>query len=296
MELIEIKASLISEIRPERVSCGHKGTFGTSMLVAGSKFMTGALVLATDSCLRSGVGMVRAFSEGEALDAVRVNSPCALTSAYEDSDSRTYKAALSYLEKTASAGIGPGLNEENKVNMGLLEILIKNSKALSIDAGALNIISKNKEIFLPLLKERFDSKLSPAVLTPHIGEFGRLTGKDVKSMTKDELKASALEFASSNGVILILKSSTIYIATPEGTLYVYEGNNSGMAKGGSGDVLMGLLTGLLAQMNNPVDAAVSAVYFHQEAGRIASKEIGKRAMLPSDLTKYFGPAFMQCGW
>lgn len=296
MEIKEIKTSLISDIKPERVDAGHKGTFGTALLVCGSKYMTGALILSAESALRSGCGMVRAFSEEEALLPLKINCPCALTSAYKDTLEATGKLALEYSSKSAATGIGSGIDVDSKTNYSILYHLISSSKKLLIDAGALTIIAKNKDVFIPLLKARVEAGLESAILTPHVGEFSRLLGVDLHGMSFDELTNLASDFAKETSTIVVLKSNNVFISDCGNNGYNYVGDNSGMAKGGSGDVLMGLITGFMAQGLSPINAAIAGTYFHQEAGKLAYKAIGKRAMLPSDLKDYLGQVFINHGW
>ncbi len=291
-----IDEKYIRDMSPLRPDSGHKGTFGNCLIVAGSKYMTGALVLAADSALRSGTGIVRVFSEDEALLPLKIACPCAVTSAYKDTLTKTLKELNKLISISSATGIGSGIDINNSYNEALLEMAITSSSSLVIDASALQIISSNEEHFFALLRNRVAEGKAPAILTPHIGEFSRLLGTDLHGKSEDELKVLASDFAETTGVVLVLKSSTVYISERGNNNRLYAGNNSGMAKGGSGDVLMGLIAGLMSQGLNAFDAACAATYFHQRAGVKASSDIGKRAMLPSDLTKYYGLVFDESGW
>ena len=249
-----------------------------ALVIAGSRYMTGAGVLATESCLRSGVGMVRYLSEEEALLPVQINCPCALTSSLGEDIKDTVSSLKTGLAKATACLIGPGCDAGDEKIKSALTYVLQESKAVVIDASALNIISCYKDHYLSLIAARADKGLDPAILTPHPGEFARLCGKDVRC---GEEGCGA--FAKEHKCVLVLKGSDTVISDPNGVCYVNKGSNSGMAKGGSGDVLAGLMTGLYAQGMAPMEAALSAVYIHSLCGKFAAEQKGVRAMLPSDL-------------
>ena len=278
----EITSDMIGMLCPERTSDGHKGTFGTALLIAGSRLMPGAQTLATGAALRSGAGMVRVFAPSGSLDSTRANYPCALFSEWEETETSTVRALSGYMKKAASCLIGPGLDESDKRSLAVLECVICNAPMLVIDAGALNLMASNIERLMPLLKER---EKGTTVITPHPGEFARLKGTGDGS-----------EFAKETGCIVVLKGHRTTVSSPDGRCFVNVGDNDGMAKGGSGDVLAGLITGLLAQGMNPYDAALSGVYLHSECGRILRDRMGARAMLPQDMPSVIGDAFRKAGW
>ena len=283
-----IDNELVSALCPERDEKGHKGTFGTVLICSGSRFMTGAQTLATESALRSGAGMVRVFAPEESMVSTRVNCPCAMFAAYKDSPEETVRYADELLKNSSSVLIGPGLDTGDKRNLHLLRFLIERADKLVIDASALGILSQNKAMLFPLLKKRAEKGLSRAVLTPHIGEFRRLAGEaDIDS---------CISFSQEMNTVTVLKSASTFISISGKEGYTIDSPNSGMGKGGSGDVLAGLTAGLLAQGMSPEDAAVSAVYIHSLAGKNAAVDLGKRSMLPSDLPSYFTDAFEEIGW
>jgi NAD(P)H-hydrate epimerase len=286
--MLKIDSELVRSLCPERDENGHKGTFGTVLICAGSEFMTGAQTLATESALRSGVGMVRVFAPRESMVSTSINCPCAMFAPFEDTPEATVRAAKELLTKASAVLIGPGLDEKDKRSSHLLRFFMESAEHLVIDASALNILSANKAMLLPQLRKRPERHLAPAVLTPHIGEFRRLTGKD-------ERKAAA-EFSREYNCITVLKSASTYISICGKEDYTISSPNSGMGKGGSGDVLAGLLAGLISQGMSEEDAAVCAVYIHSAAGRVAAEELGKRVMLPSDLPSYFTDVFEEISW
>lgn len=280
--MIEITSDLVRSLMPQRDERGHKGTFGTALIVAGSPYMTGAGVLATESCLRSGAGMVRIISDDDALLPVKINCPCALTAPLGKDVKDALKNVKKYLPKASACLIGPGTDEEDDKIRSVLTYLIPEAGSLVIDASALNIISRYKDHYMPLISARPEKGLDPAVLTPHVGEFARLCDGVLKPDGEGISK-----FASEYNAVVVLKSSDTLISGGQGDSYVNRGSNSGLAKGGSGDVLAGLLTGLYAQGMKAADAAVAAVYIHAQAGACARSLKGARAMLPSDLPGFF---------
>ena len=280
--MIEITKESISSLMPARDDAGHKGSFGQALIVAGSPYMTGAGVLATEACLRSGAGMVRFMSSDEALLPVQINCPCALTSSIGSDIEESRASIKRYYPKASAFLIGPGTDEEDDRIRTILTILITKAKALVIDASALNIISRYKDHYLSLIAARMDQGLDPAVLTPHVGEFSRLCDGVLKP---DE--EGAVKFAEEYKLVLVLKSNNTLVTDPAGECFINKGNNSGLAKGGSGDVLSGLMTGLYAQGMKAQDAARAAVYIHSQAGMCARSDMGARVMLPSDLPARF---------
>lgn len=278
-EMNEISPDIVRSLIPPRDDKGHKGSFGTALIIAGSRYMTGAGVLSTEAALRSGTGIVRYMSEDEALLPVKIYCPCAVTSPIGEDPIASLKDNL---KKATATLIGPGVREDDEKILMILTHVLGRAKTLAADASALNIISRYKDHYLSLIKERQGNGLAPVVLTPHIGEFRRLSGGEY---SPDE--EGCVRFAKDLGCVLVLKDSDTLIAGPDGRTFINRGCNSGMAKGGSGDVLAGLLTGLLAQGMAPLDAAVAATYIHSQSGVLAAEQKGVRAMLPSDLTGFF---------
>lgn len=286
--MLKIDAELVRGLCPDRDENGHKGTFGAVLICAGSKYMTGAQTLATESALRSGAGMVRVFAPEESFISTRINCPCAMFAPFEDTPEATVRSAKELLKKASSVLIGPGLDEKDKRTAHLLRFFIESAEHLVIDASALNVLSANKAMLLPQLRKRGSRNLAPAILTPHVGEFRRLTG--------EEGEEAADKFSSEYNCITVLKSASTYISICGKEGYTICNPNSGMGKGGSGDVLAGLLAGLTAQGMSGKDAALSAVYIHSAAGKYAAEDQGKRVMLPSDLPSYFTDAFDEISW
>ena len=290
-ETVYLTKDLISGFEPKRPEDGHKNTFGTALICAGSEYMTGAAVMATGAALRSGAGLVKVFSEEKTLDAIRVTEPCALLALRPEKTSELLRKAKELCASSSAVLIGSGIPQDQKDLEALVCRFLENAGNVVLDAGAL--MSKPDEwarISL-CLKER----KTPAVITPHIGEFARLL-RLPKSEVSDKAEEIASGFAKDNNCVVVLKSAKTLIAAPDGKLYVNDAPNSGLAKGGSGDILAGLVTGFLAQDMEPYKAACSAVFIHSKAGKAAADDAGARAMLPSDLIVYLPEAYSDAGW
>ena len=290
-EILRIDRELISGFEPQRPETGHKNTFGTVLICAGSEYMTGAAVMAAGSALRSGAGLVKVFSDEKTLDAIRFNEPCALLEARPDETSGLLRKASALLKNADSALLGPGMPGDYKDMEALAAVFIEKSEHLVLDAG----VFTGKIDVLARFKERLRARSVPAVITPHPGEFARLTGLS-KSEVAEKGAEAASSFSAENNAVVVLKGSSTVIAVPDGRIFINDAPNSGLAKGGSGDVLAGLTAGLLAQGMEPYRAACSAVYIHSEAGKAALEDIGARAMLPTDIINYLPEGYLNAGW
>jgi NAD(P)H-hydrate epimerase len=290
-DTVYLSKELISGFEPQRPDNGHKNTFGTALICAGSEYMSGAAVMAAGAALRSGTGLVRVFSEEKTLDAVRVNEPCALLSLRPSETADLLRRAKELCKNSSAVLIGSGIPEDYKDMEALTARFIENAAGLVLDAGALT----GKPDVLDRLASGLKARENPAVITPHIGEFARLLRLS-NSEVIEKAEELSLSFAKDNNCVVVLKNARTHIATPDGKLFVNDAANSGLAKGGSGDVLAGLITGFLAQGMEAYKAACSAVYIHSKAGEAAADEIGTRAMLPADLIVYLPGAYEDAGW
>ena len=187
--------------------------------------------------------------------------------------------------------IGPGMPADYRDMEALTELFLREAGNAVLDAGALT----DRPDVLSRIKECLKAREVPAVITPHFGEFARMmriTAAEVAENAED----LALEFASCSNCIVVLKSYKTLVAVPDGRIFTFEEPNSGLSKGGSGDVLAGLVTGLLAQGMEPYKAACSAVFIHSKAGRAAADDIGERCMLPTDILNYLPEGYQEAGW
>lgn len=257
---------------PKRSDNSHKGDFGKVLAFVGSDNMKGAAILSVSALFKSGVGMVTVASEKSVLNNIVLNIPEAMTLPVETENDE--EELLSALSKNTVLLLGCGIGK-SPLAQKLTSTLIKTSEnPMVIDADGINNLSENIDI----LKE----KKAPAILTPHIVEFSRLSGLTKKQIEENKIEA-ALTFAKKYDVILVLKNADTIVATPDGRIYICNISNSGLATAGSGDVLAGIIAGLLAQGASPDIAAAAGVYIHCMSGHFAKCDFGARSMTASDL-------------
>jgi ADP-dependent NAD(P)H-hydrate dehydratase / NAD(P)H-hydrate epimerase len=263
-------------IRP-RKKFDHKGTFGHALIIAGSYGKIGAAVLASRAVLRSGAGLLSVHVPACGYSILQTALPEAMVST--DAHEHFFTKAPA-LEKYSTIGIGPGIGQEPATVKALAEVLENFRKPVVIDADGLNILGANPAL-MKLIPEN-------SVLTPHPKEFERLVGKwenDFIRLEKQKHLAAQLK------CVIALKGAYSSIATPEGKVYFNSTGNPGMAKGGSGDVLTGILTALLAQGYSAEETAILGVYLHGLAGDIGSQEKGTYALIATDLVEFLPQSF-----
>lgn len=267
-----------AELYRPRPKYGHKGTFGHALLVAGSFGKMGAAVLAAQACLRSGVGLLTVHAPRSGNIILQSAVPEAMVSA----DHRAkYWAEVPDLQVYASIGVGPGIGKEPETTSAL-ELLLKTyDRPLVLDADALNLCAENPKWWTFLPKN--------SILTPHPKEFERLFGKTENDFQRNDLQRQK---AVEHGVFIVLKGAHTAIACPDGACWFNSTGNPGMATGGSGDVLTGILTGLLAQGYSPKSAALLGVYLHGLAGDLAAKTESEEGLTAGDLPEYLGEAWL----
>ena len=267
----------IHEIIPARKLFAHKGNFGHAMLLVGSAGKYGAALLAAKGCLRSGAGLLTVHSASNLEHALNVYLPSAMFNADPQQDKISEIPELSKYNVIA-AGCGIGDAPET---VKALKVLIQQCKSsLVLDADALNILAENKTwlTFLP----------PGTILTPHPKEFERLAGKWSNGFERLQMQK---DFSVKYNCYVVFKGAYTCVSSPIGNCYFNSTGNAGMAKGGSGDVLTGIITGLLAQGLNHAEACIAAVYFHGVAGDLAKQKQGEISMLPEDLIEQLGNAF-----
>ncbi|MDO4321623.1 MAG: NAD(P)H-hydrate dehydratase [Lachnospiraceae bacterium] len=262
---------------PLRRPYSNKGTYGKVLLIAGSEGMSGAACMSALAAYRTGCGLVRVFTPACNRAVVQTYLPEAVVTAWEGTNfpKEQLLEALSWSDVT---GIGPGLGKGEVQREILAYVLQHYDRPLVIDADGLNLLSEDAELL-------YETK-APVILTPHIGEMMRLTAS-----TKDEILGDILltarRFAGEYQVICALKDARTVVSDGVRT-YVNTSGNSGMATGGSGDVLTGVICGLLAQRMTPFDAAALGVYLHGCAGDRAREERGAYGMTAGDITEQLG--------
>ncbi|MGN0500179.1 MAG: NAD(P)H-hydrate dehydratase [Ruminococcus sp.] len=273
----------------DRPDDANKGTLGSLLCICGSYGMAGAAIMAGKAALRCGIGLLKTavpksiypICSSNILESVYF--PLEETKSGAISDKNT-DFLLSECEKSSAVLIGCGLSVCEDTRAVVKAVITNCTKPLVIDADALNCICNEPEI-LKSLK-------APAIITPHPGEMARLINSTPREVNSDR-ENTAINFAKRYGVITVLKGAGTIIASPDGKAYINHTGNSGMATGGSGDVLAGIIGSMLAQGANPFRAAAAGVFLHGTAGDIAAEKLGRISMLPTDMTELLPDAFQR---
>ncbi len=265
---------------PIRSITAHKQSVGKIFVLAGSRGLTGAALLCSQSAMKAGAGAVVLGIPSAVFSAVARRTlevmPYELPSTSEGSVATSAMGSIGPKMKWADVLlIGPGLSQNPETTELIQRVISMSEKTLVVDADGLNALSKN----ISLLKKR---KCKAVILTPHLGEFSRLISLSVEDIEKNKIEI-ARSFARKNGVVLVLKGAPTMIAAPDGKVFVNPTGNAGMATAGSGDVLAGVIAALVGQHNTPVQAAINGVYVHGAAGDVARDEIGEMGMLAGDI-------------
>jgi NAD(P)H-hydrate epimerase len=257
----------------------HKGTYGHALIIAGSYGRAGAATLAAGAALRSGAGLVTVHTPLTAVLPLQAALPEAMVSPDQGTE---FITSAPDMEKYDAAGIGPGMGTDPDSCRALKTILESAQIPLVLDADALNIIAQDRRMLKLIPKQ--------TILTPHPGEFRRLTGKDLNDYQLLEMQ---IAFAEEYNCIVLLKGAHTSVAMPDGRVFFNSTGNPGMATGGSGDVLTGILTALLAQGYDPVQAAIAGVYLHGAAGDVALRVHSEEALIAGDILMNLGRAFRE---
>jgi len=268
-----------ARLLPVRPRAGHKGSFGHLLVLAGSRGKSGAALLACDGGLHSGAGLVTLAVPASMQDLFMSRLREAMSLSLNDSEgvvsSAAYEQLMSALEHLDVLALGPGLGEAETTQVLVRRLVKDYSGPIVVDADGLNALVGHLELF-------DDRDGAIPVLTPHPGEMARLAGMAVADVEADRLGA-ALRFARSHRVVLVLKGAHTIIAAPDGRYRVNASGNPGLASGGMGDVLTGLVGGLLAQGMEPFDAAALAVFLHGHAADRLAERSGDAGMLASQV-------------
>lgn len=270
----------VKPLLPHRSKHSHKGNFGRALLVAGSEGMAGASVLTARAALRSGVGLLTLCVPRCNNEIVQCTVPEAMTL---PSFGEQFISSVPPVDKYTAVAVGPGLGQAATTEQAFLALVDACKAPMVIDADALNILSRNKE-YLSRLPQG-------SIITPHIGEFTRLAGECYNSY---ERLQRAIELACNNNICVVLKGAYTAVVTPQGTAHFNTTGNAGMATGGSGDTLTGILLALLAQGMPAVDAARLGVYIHGFAGDIAAEKVGEAALIAGDIIESLPAAWKSC--
>ena len=287
---------LVKSMLGKRDPKGHKGTFGTAGIVAGSAAYVGAGLLTTLGALHSGVGMVIVFTPESQKNVVATNIPEAVfvglpeeITNMEIDPEKSYKQFEAHSEKNkfTSLVVGPGLSTSKQARNFITNILEKTSANIPIvvDADALNTIAANKIAFTDMGPDR------DITITPHVGEMSRLSGISQKVIESNRIQV-ATEYARKQGITVVLKGPATVIATHRGEVFISPWINSGLSKAGSGDVLAGLIGGLNAQKGfNSVQACITGVYIHGLSGEYSRRKYGARSMRVLNIVHDLSNAF-----
>lgn len=264
-----IDSAHVSQVLPNRPKFGHKGTFGRVQLVAGSKGKMGAATLCGAACLRSGAGLLTIHVPEVGLNVVQTVLKEAMATVDDRSD---HISDVPAMEQINVIGLGPGLGTHKETVGALTRLLHETEKPMVIDADGLNAIAMTPGLLKHVPKG--------SVLTPHVGEFERLFGTHAHGMDRI---SKMQEVAVTNQLVLVLKGAHTAIVNEAGQVFFNTTGNAGMATAGSGDVLTGMITGLMAQGLSGEQAAIAGVYLHGLAGDLAANKVGKLSLMASNL-------------
>jgi NAD(P)H-hydrate epimerase len=267
----------IAALIPVRDRFAHKGNFGHALLVAGSRGKMGAAVLSAKACLRSGAGLLTAHipSCGEII----------MQTAFPEAMSKM-DAAVDFISDVgdisgySAIGIGPGIGLRKETAGALFRLFENKEKPFVVDADAINLLSQHEYLWEALPPN--------SILTPHPKEFDRLAGN---SADTSERIQKAISLAQKKQCYIVLKGYNTAICTPDGECYINPTGNPGMATAGSGDVLTGIILGLLAQSYSPLHAALAGVFLHGLSGDIAAGQNSEESLIAGDIIAYLGAAF-----
>ena len=272
---------------PTRPAAAHKGTFGRVLVIGGSRGMSGAPSLAGLGALRGGAGLVYVAVPNEILPIVAAIEPSYLTIPLATDEEHGCLSAdgLKGLRQACDGkdaiALGPGLGMSRGVTAIVAALFAELPQPMVVDADALNVLASQKT--------GDSKKAGPRILTPHPGEFARLIGSDIATVQNQRAKLAA-EFAATHGVIVLLKGHGTVI-TDGNRVAINRTGNPGMATGGSGDVLTGLIAALMAQGMEPFEAAQLGAHLHGLAGDLAAAELSQPGLIASDLPRYLAAAW-----
>ena len=268
----------------QRKKFSHKGHFGHVYLFAGSKGKIGASILSAKACLQSGAGRVTVYTPQCGYVSLQTSVPEAMVSTLGENcliEDMTFQAS------NYTLAVGPGIGQSEETQKFLYSLLQKSTTSLILDADAINILSHHMDWlqYIP----------NGSILTPHIGEFKRMIKSENCSSNSLNLLQKQQKLAKENHIFIILKGAHTTIATPDGKVYFNTTGNPGMATAGSGDVLTGILSGLLAQKYTQEETCLLGVYLHGLAGdlTIASKNSSQESLIASDIIHFIGKAFLK---
>ena len=274
-----LSQSYISGFIKPRKKFSHKGTFGHALLIAGKYGSMGAAVMGARACLRSGVGLLTVHVPSSGVNIIQTSVPEAMVSA--DEYDKEF-SSLPDISRFRTIGIGPGTGTSVSAAKALEQLLDQSPGPMVLDADAINIISRDRHLIGKIP--------AGSILTPHPGEFERLIGQSVDNFERHHLQK---KFSADHAFYMLLKGAHSCLTTPEGKSYFNCTGNPGMAKGGSGDVLTGILTALMAQGYTSLETGLLGMYVHGLAGDLAKEKTGEISMIASDIIEALPEAFIR---
>lgn len=263
-------------IQPRAIDA-HKGTFGHALLIAGQRRMAGAAILSARAALRSGTGLLTVHTPTFNTPIIQGTVPEAIIS--EDCSEWMFTCPPE-LRKYNAIAIGPGLGTDEATSSAVGDVLRKTDTPIVIDADALNIIGRHRELMKFIPKD--------SIITPHPRELQRVAGEDFPIHQR---LAKAIQLAQEHHIYIVVKGAFTAIVTPKGSVHFNPTGNPGMGTAGSGDVLTGIMVALLAQKYTPEDACIIGVYAHGLAGDLARQDVGTMGLVASDIVDHLPQAW-----
>jgi NAD(P)H-hydrate epimerase len=272
---------------PVRTPEAHKGDFGRVLVIAGSRGMVGAACLTASSALRAGAGLVKLAVPERVWDVAATKLTCVMTAGFPDTadgmfSEKAFEPLMEEIRWADVVALGPGLGRAAETGRLVRRLVTDIKPSLVMDADGLFHLSGRID--------RLDARKSPSVLTPHPGEMANLMGCDVATVQANR-SGTASDFARKHGVVCVLKGAGTVVSDGRQT-YVNTTGNPGMATGGTGDVLTGVIAGLIGQRLSPFDASVLGVYLHGLAGDLAAERCGVHGLTASDVLDFLPSAFL----
>jgi len=280
----------MKKLLPKRKPDTHKGDYGHVFVIAGSAGMTGAAALASTGALLSGSGLVTLGIPKSLNPIMEVKLTEVMTKPLPETDDQTlsegaFSKIMKFAGKANCIAIGPGLSRNSGTEKLIKELIASLDKPMVLDADGINALEGNARIL--------SSAKAPIVITPHCGEMARLISLSRESIIKAKEKV-AKNFANKYNVVCVLKSHRTVVAEPKGKIYVNLTGNPGMASGGAGDILTGMIASFIGQGIKPFDAARLGVFLHGFAGDLAAKEKGEISLIASDILNKLPQAIKKC--
>ncbi|MBT9138306.1 MAG: Bifunctional NAD(P)H-hydrate repair enzyme Nnr [Syntrophomonadaceae bacterium] len=281
--------SEISLLFPRRRGDSHKGDYGHVFILAGSTGLSGAAVLGSIAAIRTGAGLVTLGIPESLNPIMEVKLTEVMTLPLPETTEGSLspgalRRILQMMEKVDAVALGPGLSTNSETGELLRELLVAIEKPVVLDADGLNLLNGD----LSLLK----NARCPLVITPHPGEAGRLIGKGSEEVQSDRI-GTAREIASQSGAVVVLKGAATVLANSQGDVWINSTGNPGMASGGVGDILPGMIASFIGQGLSEIDAARAAVYIHGKAGDIAAEKVGLPSLIATDIIDNLPIAMLQ---